>query len=173
MANSSTASRSPAASAWWARSARSRLLSGDISQRRQNAGMEEPAARAARWPPEWPREPGRGRRPARRRYPAASPVDALVGLVQNRAGDAQQEVRVDRCTDDGRNIEDRSRLRGEPRRAGKDGVADRGRHGFAFGGQDLGHKERVAPGQPVQGGGIAATAVLPVAARPLPTTGGR
>ena len=129
-----------------------------FAQRRQDAGVEEPAAE---------RRDGRQDGLASQLMAEGQPVagspqqatgDALVGFVEDRTGDGQQEVRVDRRADHGRDVEDRPRLGREARRAGQHGITDRGRHGLALGGQHLGQKERVAPGQPVQGGGVSAAA---------------
>ncbi len=131
MANSSTASRSPAASAWWASRARSRSALGHIAQCRENAGVEQPATQ---------RRDGRedgfaGQFMAEGEPITGSPQHAtsntLVGFVQDRAGDSQQEVRLDGRADYRRYVEDRARLGREASSAGEDGIADGGGYGLA------------------------------------------
>ena len=149
------------------------LRLGRFAQRRQHAGVEEPAAQ---------RRDGRQDGFASQFMAEGKPVvgspqqaagDALVGFVEDRTGNGQQEVRVDRRANHGRDVEDRPRLGREAGGAGKDRIADRGRHGLALGGEGLGQKERVAPGKPVEGRRRLGRCPRPVAAQPLPTTGGR
>ena len=90
--------------------------------------------------------------------PQQASVDAFVGFVEDRTGHGQQEGGVDGRAHHRCDVEDRPRLGREAGRAGQDGVTDGGRHGLALAGDDLGQKEGVAPGEPVEGRGVSAGA---------------
>ena len=86
--------------------------------------------------------------------PQQAPSDALIHFVEDRTGNSEQELRLERGADHRGEIEDRPRLGREPGRTGEDGVADRGRDCLILSGEDLGQEERIAPGESVQGGGV-------------------
>jgi hypothetical protein len=81
--------------------------------------------------------------------------DARIDLLEHRTGDALQEIKIDRRADHRRHVEHRPRLWREPRRAGQDRIADRGRHPLILGRQYFGQEKRVAPGQAIQDGRVS------------------
>jgi hypothetical protein len=87
-----------------------------------------------------------------------SPVGALVDFVKDRPGNGQQEIRVDNRADHRRDVEDGPRLGRKTSRAGQDRIAGSCRYRLILGSECFGHKERVAPRQPVQGRCIATSA---------------
>ena len=126
------------------------LRPGRFAQRGENAGMEEPAAQRRDG-----RQDGFASQFMAEGHPiASSPQQAPVdhSSASSRTGPATVSMRsgVDRRADHGGDIQDRPRLGREPSGPGQDGIADRGRHGLALGGEGLGQKERVAPGEPVR-----------------------
>ena len=56
--------------------------------------------------------------------PQQAPGDALVHFVEDRTGNAEQELRLERRADHRGEVEDRPRLGREPGRTSEDGVAD-------------------------------------------------
>ena len=98
------------------------LRLGRLTQRREDPGVEEPAAQGR----DGAQDGFAGQVMAEGQAIVGSPQqatgDALVGFVEDGSGDAQQEVRLDGRANNGRHIQDRAGLRREARRAGEDGV---------------------------------------------------
>ena len=84
--------------------------------------------------------------------------DALVDFVEDRTGDGEQEIGIDRRADDRRNVDDGPRFTRETGRASEDRVPNGGRGRSLLGAEHLGEEERVASGQPVQGADVAPAA---------------
>jgi len=120
-----------------------------LAQRLKNAGMEEATAQRRDGGQDGFASQFMAESQAIAGSPQQASVDTLVGFVEDRAGDGQQEGGVDRRAHHGRDVEDRPRFGREAGGASKDRISDRGWHGFAFGRESLSQKERVAPGEPV------------------------
>jgi hypothetical protein len=88
--------------------------------------------------------------------PQETTSDALIGFVEDRASNSQQETWLDCRTDHGCHVEDCARFGREASGAGQHGITDRRWHHLALTSEDLGHEERIACGEPVEGGGVTA-----------------